>query len=129
MLDIKFIKENLELVKKNIEDRNVRVDADLVVELYNKKNSIQVKLDNLRKNRNENAQKMKSKLSDSDTQKLIEEGRSLKEEIAGLEEEQKTVESEFFQEALKIPNLTHPTTPIGVTDKDSVVLRRVRRNK
>lgn len=125
MLDIKFIRENLELVKNNIVKRNVKADAALVVELYNRKNEIQVKLDGLRSIRNENAQKMKSKLPENERNILIDEGKSLKIEIASLEEDQKKIEAEYFQEAMKIPNLTHPGTPIGATDKDSLELRKV----
>ena len=62
MLDIKFIKEHLEQVKKNITDRNMVADADLVVKLYDEKTALQQKLDSLRQQRNENAAKMKGKL-------------------------------------------------------------------
>ena len=39
MLDYRFIKENLEAVKKNIANRNMTADADLVVELFDKRTS------------------------------------------------------------------------------------------
>ena len=48
MLDIRFIKEHLEQVKKNITDRNMVADADLVVKLYDEKTALQQKLDSLR---------------------------------------------------------------------------------
>ena len=53
MLDIRFIKEHLEQVKKNITDRNMVADADLVVKLYDEKTALQQKLDSLRQQRNE----------------------------------------------------------------------------
>ena len=124
MLDIKFIKENQNLIKENIKKRNVKADVDLLLEYYNKKNEIQFNLDNLRQKRNENANKMKQKLSQEEREKLIEDGKNLKLEISRLEEEQREIEKKFMEEMYKIPNLTHPTTPIGYTDKDSVELKR-----
>ena len=40
MLDLKFVKDNLDAVKKNIENRNMSADADLVVSLYDKRTSL-----------------------------------------------------------------------------------------
>jgi seryl-tRNA synthetase len=125
MLDIKFVKENLDLVQENIKKRHVKADAKIVVELYNKKNNLQIDLDNLRSKKNENSQKMKSKLEQDERNRLIEEGKELKEKIAKLEEEQKVVNEEYHIEAMKLPNMTHPTSPYGLTDKDSKELKKV----
>lgn len=125
MLDIKFVKDNLEMVCENIKKRNVNADAKLVVELYNKKNTLQVELDKLKNRKNENASKMKAKLSDEERNQLVEEGKTLKNDISKLEDEQKTLESDFEKEMMKLPNFTHPDTPIGLTDKDSKELRKV----
>ncbi|HPO50499.1 MAG TPA: serine--tRNA ligase [Spirochaetota bacterium] len=125
MLDIKFVKENLELVCDNIKKRNVNADAKLVVELYNKKNSLQLTLDNLKNRKNENASKMKSKLSNEERAELIEEGKNIKNEISRLEEDQKKIENDYTNEMMKLPNFTHPDTPIGLTDKDSKELKKV----
>lgn len=125
MLDIKFIKENLNLVKKNIENRFVEANADLVIELYENKNKIQVELDTLRQKRNENASKMKQKLSEEERNNLIEEGRILKNKITELENSLEIISKRYNEELLKIPNLTHPTTPIGKTEEDSKVIKTV----
>ncbi|MBO4404079.1 MAG: serine--tRNA ligase, partial [Treponema sp.] len=55
MLDYKFIKDNLEAVKKNITDRNMTADADIVVKLYDEKTVLTTELQNLQQKRNENA--------------------------------------------------------------------------
>src|SRR4030042_4840375 len=110
MLDIKFIKNNLDLVKDNIKKRFTKADADLAVKLYDDKNVIQVELDNLRQKRNENAGKMKGKLEQKDRDKLIEEGKELKNKIASLEEKQNEVSKKYIEEISKVPNMTHPTS-------------------
>ena len=125
MLDVKFIRENLELVKENIKKRNVNADAEKVVEISNRRNELQHQSDIIRAKRNDNAQKMKAKLPDEERKILIEEGRKFKEDIAALEEEQKRLEEEYFIEAMKIPNLTHPLTPIGLTEEDSKEIRKI----
>ena len=87
MLDYRFIKENLEAVKANIEARNMTADADKVVELFDKRTELVTALQVLQTERNENAKSMKGKLEPEVRQKLIEEGKALKEKIAAMEKE------------------------------------------
>lgn len=125
MLDIKFIKDNVEYIKENINRRNVAADVDKLINLYNIKVELQKKIDNLRKQRNENSSKMKLDLPMDEKQRLVDEGKELKNLISNLENEERNIESEFLSELYKIPNLTHSTTPIGKSDKDSKELRKV----
>lgn len=124
MLDVKFIRDNIEAVQKNIEKRSVKADAGLVVELYNQKNRFQLEIDQLRKERNENAAKMKQKLSGEERESLTEEGKKLKRKIAELEEQSKAVEKRYIAEAMKIPNMTDPSSPEG-GEEASVEIKRV----
>ncbi len=75
MLDIRFIKENLEAVRQNIRDRYMDADVDLLVSLYDKKNALLRELEESRRLRNENAQAMKSNLSKEERAIRIEEFR------------------------------------------------------
>ena len=124
MLDLKYIKENSDAVKKNVADRFMTVDVDRVVELYDKRNALISETDGLRQQRNENAKKMKGPLEQEARQKLIDEGKKLKEEIAKAEEEAKTVETELFELAGRVPNMAHPDAPIGKEDKDNLEISR-----
>ena len=123
MLDIKFIKEHLEQVKKNIKDRNMVADADLVVKLYDEKNAMQQKLDSLRQQRNENAAKMKGKLEQDVRTVLIAEGKKLKEDIAALEKEFEEKDKAFKVAMMDIPNMAHPDAPIGKEDKENLEVK------
>jgi len=125
MLDLKFIRENLDSVKANIKNRFMQVDADLVVALYDQRNTLIVTLDNLRQKRNENADKMKAKMEPEARQTLVSEGKLLKEEIVKVEAELKDVEDKLNQEAARIPNMAHPSAPIGKEDKNNLEVRRV----
>lgn len=124
MLDIKFVRDNIEEVQKNIEKRSVKANAQLVVDLYRKKNELQLEIDELRKVRNDNAAKMKQKLSDDERAKLVEEGKTLKNKIAEIEEESKKIDIQYFEEAMKLPNMTDPTSPIG-SEEASIEIKKV----
>jgi seryl-tRNA synthetase len=125
MLDYKFIRDNLDAVRKNIADRCMKADADLVAQLYDRRNEVQRRLEEERRRRNENAAAMKAKLEPPARQKLIDEGKALKESIASLEAESSQVEARLDEEGRKIPNMAHPEAPIGKEDKDNLEVRRV----
>jgi len=125
MVDLKFIKENLEAVKENIRNRHMEADAELVVRLYDERNALIAQVDSLRAQRNENAQRMKGKLTAEERSVLIEEGKALKSRIAELEEKLEQKEKELYREASKIPNMAHPEAPVGKEDKDNLEIRRV----
>ncbi|HBK58697.1 MAG TPA: serine--tRNA ligase [Spirochaetaceae bacterium] len=125
MLDIRFIKENLDAVRQNIRDRSMNADVDLVVSLYDRRNGILRELEDARRRRNENAQAMKSPMGAEDRALRIEEGKRLKESIARLESELQEVEALFAAEMAKIPNMAHPEAPRGKEDKDNLEVKRV----
>jgi len=125
MLDYKFIRDNLEAVRKNIAERFMKADADLVATLYDKRNELLTALDEMRKKRNENAAAMKGKLEQAIRDKLIAEGKALKEKIAELEKTAEEIEARLLDEARKIPNMAHPDAPVGKEDKDNLEVKRV----
>ncbi|HBD93964.1 MAG: serine--tRNA ligase [Spirochaetes bacterium GWF1_31_7] len=123
MLDPKYIRDNLEAVKHNILKRGVKADATLVIDLYNSRNKLQFEIDTLRNDRNENASKMKQKLPEGERAVLIEEGKNIKVKVAELEEKIKEIELKYTEEAMKIPNMTDSSCPVG-GEADSVELRK-----
>lgn len=113
MLDLKFVRDNAELVKENAGNRNVVVNVDEIVSLYDQRSELIQRVEGARALRNENASRMKSKLSDEERAKLVAEGKNLKSTIASLEEELAAVESRLSDAADALPNMTHPESPIG----------------
>lgn len=124
MLDYRFIKENLDAVKKNITARNMNADADLVVRLFDKRTELVTSLQALQQKRNDNAKAMKGKLDNETRQKLIEDGKSIKEEIASAEAELSNAEAELDIEGRKIPNMAHPDAPVGALDTENLEVKR-----
>ncbi|XP_021743581.1 serine--tRNA ligase, chloroplastic/mitochondrial-like isoform X1 [Chenopodium quinoa] len=122
-VDFKWIRDNKDAVAANIKNRNSTANLDLVLELYDKMLTLQKEVEQLRGERNAVANKMKGKLEPSERQKLIEEGKNLKEKLASLEEDLLRLTDELQQEAQCIPNMTHPDVPIG--DENCSVLRKM----
>ena len=82
--------------KKNIADRNMNADADIVVELYDKRTKLVTDRQSLQEKRNANAQAMKQKLDSDARQKLIDEGRKIKDDLAAAEKELAEIETNTF---------------------------------
>lgn len=115
-IDFKSIRDNKDAVATNIKRRNSNVDLEFVLELYERMSNLQKEVERLRGKRNVVANKMKGKLEQSERQKLILEGKNLKEELMTLEEDLLKLTDELQQEAQCIPNMTHPNVPIGGED-------------
>ena len=122
---MKFVKENIEAVKANVKNRFMDVDVDEAVKAYEKKNELITKVELLRKERNDNALKMKGKLEASERETLVMEGRKLKEDIAQIENELANTEERLKALSSKIPNMAHPSAPIGKEDKSNLEIKRV----
>lgn len=125
MLDYRFIKENIDAVKQNIKNRNMTSDADLVVQLFNKRTELISALQEFQQKRNENAASMKQKLEVAQRNELIEEGKALKDKIANLEAQLREAEEKLDIEGKKIPNMAHPNAPIGSLDTENLEIKQV----
>ncbi len=125
MLDYKYIKENLEAVKENIKNRNMKADPDLVAELYDKRSGLVTELQALQQKRNDNARKMKEKMDNDARKSLIAEGRTIKDQISDTEKKLAEVEPALETAARQIPNMVSPDSPIGLTDADNREVKKV----
>ncbi|KAH0776105.1 hypothetical protein KY290_007516 [Solanum tuberosum] len=116
-IDFKWIRDNKESAAVNSKNRNSNANLEVVLELYEKLLNVQKEIEKLRAERNAVANKMKGKLEPSECQKLIEEGKNLKEELVTLEEDPLKLTDE---QAQYIPNMTHPDVPLGGEDSSTV---------
>ncbi|MFA5062044.1 MAG: serine--tRNA ligase [Patescibacteria group bacterium] len=106
MLDIRFIKEHKEEVKKNCANRNVKIDIDKLLQLDETRRKILKQVEDLRALRNA---KSKGKPTAEEIKKMREVG----EEIKNLETELEKAVTAYQNLLLAVPNLTHPDSPIG----------------
>lgn len=118
MLDIKFIRENLELVKANNASRNVTIDLAELVSRDDDRVQLLKKIEDLRSERNKRS---KTKPSEEEI-KLI---RKLGDEISDLEDILSGKEKLVAEILTKIPNINHATTPTGKDDTQNKVEKLV----
>ncbi|MCX6792937.1 MAG: serine--tRNA ligase [Candidatus Falkowbacteria bacterium] len=115
MLDIKFIRENIDLVKKNSADRKALVDVDKLISLDESWRKLQAEVQELRSQRNKTS---KTKPSPEEIANMKQVG----EKISVLEEKQLDIENSLKELMIAIPNLTHKDVKVSADEDDNPVL-------
>ena len=110
MLDVKFIRENLELVEKSTKEKGYKIDVPEVLSLDDKRKEVLAEVEALRARRNEVAGKMKG---GKPSPELIEEGKKIKLELAEKEKALSSIESEVNAILKRIPNVVFDDVPLG----------------
>ncbi|KKR51823.1 MAG: Serine-tRNA ligase [Parcubacteria group bacterium GW2011_GWE1_40_20] len=115
MLDINFIRENVDLVKKGIGNKGFEPSLiDKVLELDEKRRSLLLEIEQLRAKRNRIAKEKKPS----------EEAKKLKEDLKDKEPELEKVQAEYKETLFKIPNLPSEKAPVGGSEKENVEIRK-----
>jgi seryl-tRNA synthetase len=110
MLDVKFIRENLDLVKKSTKEKGYKINVDDVVRLDDERKSILSRVEALRQKRNEIAGKMKG---GKPAPELVEEGKKVKAELAECEAELTEAETKLNALLKTVPNIIFDDVPLG----------------
>ena len=122
MLELKFIRENLDLVKDALRKRNSKLEIDGLIELDDKRRKVLLELEDLRAKKN---------LANDEISKLLKEKQDPKEKIASmkdiavridsLEKELKEHEPQLSRMLLNIPNIPHASIPVGDAGANKIV--------
>src|SRR3990172_728070 len=125
MLDPKILRENPEIIRKMLRERDVNFSLDDLIKLDKERRELIIKTDDLHKKKNEIALEIaqKKKLG-QDATPLIEQMRQVSETLSGLEAIQTKTESGYTKLALSLPNLIHESVPIGKDETTNKELRR-----
>ena len=99
----------------------VGADPHLVASLYDEWLLAQKAADRLRAERNANANALKGKIAADERLRVIAEGKSLKEQLVTAEAAVADLDARMQAEAAKLPNSTHPDSPIGKEARPSPV--------
>ncbi len=118
MLDIRFIRENSELVRENAQKKGYTVDIEQLLKVDESRRKIQTEIDILREQRNINAASMKGSKPSSEQ---IAAGQQLKEDIAKKEAELGQTDTAFTDLVNQVPNMLQPDVPIGGEEDSAVV--------
>lgn len=124
MLDMKFVRENPELVMDAMRKRNANVNLDEFLELEKKRRELTLQVEALKSQRNAASQeigKMKKAGGSADAQ--MAEVRALGDKIAEDDKELKDIEARLKEILMTIPNMPAADTPVGSSDADNPVVR------
>ena len=130
MLDIKFIRENPEIVKENIKKKfkeNKLPLVDEVIALDEEKRATNSRANELRALRNKVSKEIgalmgQGKREEAEEKKLIVKQQA--DELAALEEKEATLEAELKEKMMKIPNIIDASVPIGKDDGENVEVEK-----
>jgi seryl-tRNA synthetase len=117
MLDLKFIRDNADLVREAVEKRHDTAPLDEILELDSERRQKIIELEDLRHERKESARERKR------DENSKEEGRDLRAMIKGLEDEVKGLDAELEDLLLQVPNVPHLSVPLGKGEDDNIIVR------
>ena len=130
MIDIKFLRENPEIVKQNIknkfQDQKLPL-VDEVIELDKKKREATVKGDELRNKRNSLSDKIGQLMRDGkkeDAEKIKAEVRNINDELEKNEQKEDELAEEIKKRMMVIPQIMDKSVPIGKDDSENVEVQR-----
>jgi seryl-tRNA synthetase len=122
VLDLKFIRQNPDLVKAGAAKKRIPCDVDRILELDEQSRALGTEIDALRQ-RQKAAGKGISQAGAGERAALLEEQRELKGELKAFEERQAALAAELEQLMLRVPNVPAPEVPEGASDADNVEVR------
>ncbi len=124
MLDINFIREQPEILRKALTDRQMDSSViDKLLALDTERRSLLVKVENLKAQRNAVSKEISQIKDAAARQGKIDAMRAVGDEIAKLDETTKEVDEGLQALLATIPNLPDPSTPIGKDESENIVLR------
>lgn len=125
MLDLKFVRENIDLVRKNCEYKNEKANADNIQLLDEKRRTIINEVEKLKNTRNlvskEIAELKRNKQNADDK---ISSMKEVSEKIKSLDQDLKEIENEINNIMISLPNILHPDVPIGKDENDNKEIRK-----
>jgi len=121
MLDTKLIRENPELVRQSLEKRGDSFALDSILEIEGRYRNLLRQTEGLRANHNETSKQLGQ--SKERPPQLIAQMRQLGDQISSLQQQTKEAKAELDSLLLELPNMPHPSVPLGTGAADNVVVR------
>jgi len=125
MLDIKFIRNNVEKVKKAIKLKNDYADIDKLLELDADKREILTEVEKLKHQRNRVSEEIgRMKKQQQDASRLIVEMKDVSARIKQLDDQVKIYDQQIYDILIQIPNIPHPSVPEGKDETANAEIRQ-----
>jgi len=119
MLDIKFIRENSDLVKMAAKKKHVKIDVEHLIEVDNTRISLQQQIDEIRAKQNMVSKRIPELTDESEKVELIKAMSAHKDDLKKYEEELRGVMKEWRDLMLQVPNIPDMSVPEGQSDADN----------
>ena len=125
MLDIKFIREHTEEVRQNLKNRHAQVDLDALLEADARRRELLGQVEAMKNRRNDVTKEISVlKRNKENADEKIAAMKKLGDEIAVLDGKVKEAEEQMLAVQLMIPNMCHPSVPVGNDDNDNPEVRK-----
>jgi seryl-tRNA synthetase len=119
MLDIKFIKENPDLIKEAVRKKHSSFDVDSLLSLEAKRLEALQAFEEARSEQNRQSDKIAT-VQGEEREALLTQVRTLKEKVQSLEEQYKTIVKDWQKLMLEVPNIPDISVPEGISDEENV---------
>ena len=125
MLDIKYVRENFDKVKRMLTRRNNDLNIDSLLDLDQKRRDLLTESDDLKSKRNSMSKQIGGKIkAGEDVSELQAEVRSAGDKITELDAQIKEIDAELKDLLLHIPNMPAQDVPVGKDENDNPEIRR-----
>ena len=126
MLDLHLLRNDLAAVAANLGRRGVTLDSERFLALERERKDLQTRTEELQARRNALSKQVGvAKAKGEDVRAVLEDVAGLGDEVKNLESALDGVQAKLRDFLLDLPNLTHPDTPVGRSEADNVELRRI----
>ncbi len=119
MLDIKFIRENKDLIKEGARKKHIEFDVDKLIAIDDKRREFMTSAEKKRAEQNEASQKIAQAQTPEERQALIDSMQQVKTDLQAVEENLKEVMKEWQILMVQVPNLPDISVPEGESDADN----------
>ncbi len=124
MLDIKFIRENKDIVKAGAKKKHIEVDIDSLLSFDDQRLGLMLKVEGLRSEQNKVSKLMGGNLEEGARAQLIKEMTIVKEELKENEEKLRKIMPKWQALMLSVPNVPDMTVPEGESDEDNQEIKK-----
>jgi len=126
MLDVQLIRTDLDVVAQGLAARGVTIDVTAFRMLEEQRKKAQVRTQELQSRRNASSKTIgELKRKGGDTSALMTEMSAVGDELKAIEGDLETIQAKLTSMLLTVPNLPHPSVPVGKSAENNVELRRV----
>ena len=124
MLDLRFVRRNLEIIATSLKKRGSDLNVNEFLQLDQRRREILAKVETLRAKRNRVTSEIpQKKHAHEDITSLLQEAKTLSRQIEALDKELKEVERGIYDFLVNLPNIPHPSVPIGKDETENVVVK------